>query len=104
MCSGFYVKDDLMHSHSGFRMGVALVKSGRPAEAVPWLTNAVRLAEKFSRLQPGEKGLLSHLNNCLHMLARACREAGDPASADAAAARAGEVTRQLQAPASADGK
>ncbi len=70
-----------MYSYSAFRMGVALVKTGSPAGAVPYLTDAVRLAEGPVAAQPGHQGALSHLTWCLHYLVQALEESGQPEKA-----------------------
>ncbi len=66
-----YGTEDLMFSHSSFRMGVAMVKSGRSGEAVSYLTDAIRLAEKQVTAQPGHKGALNHLVWCVRVMAQA---------------------------------
>ncbi len=56
-----YGPKNQMYSYSAFRMGVAMVKSGRPAEAIPFLTDAIRLAEEMVVEHPGHKVALNHL-------------------------------------------
>ncbi len=74
--------DDFNISHSNFRVGLAHLKSGRAAEAVPWLENAVRIADLHARKTPGERGRLLHLVLCLRSLAQACQESGDAPRAE----------------------
>ena len=89
---------DLLYSHSCFRVGLALTKNNRPAEAVPLLENAVRIAEHFASLTPGEKGALNHLSHCLLALSQACRASGANDAAATAEQRRAEVQRRLTAP------
>jgi tetratricopeptide (TPR) repeat protein len=76
-----YSRDDQMYSYSAFRMGVAMVKCGRPAEAVPFLTDAIRLADRQVAGLPGHKGALNHLAWCLRVMAEAHEATGDTVKA-----------------------
>lgn len=62
------------YGHAAFRMGVALQKLERHAEAISYLQSAVRLAERECARLPGEKNLLNHLSWCLRLSAE-CHEA-----------------------------
>ena len=78
-----YGKENHMYSYAAFRMGVAMVKSGRPAEAVPYLTDALRLAEVQAAAQPGHQGALNHVAWCLRLMISAHEALGNAAQAAA---------------------
>lgn len=92
-----YGSGDPMYSYSAFRMGVALVKCGRPAEAVPLLSDAIRLAERQTAGSPGHKGALNHLAWCLRTMAQALQDIGDDGQAGEFRLREKEATRKLAA-------
>lgn len=88
-------RESSMYSHAAFRMGVALQKLRRPAEAIPFLKDAVRLAEADSAKLPGHKQLLTHLSWSVRLLAE-CHEAlGLNAEAAPLRRRLKEVDAQL---------
>ncbi|MES2467643.1 MAG: serine/threonine-protein kinase [Verrucomicrobiota bacterium] len=91
-----YGKDDPMYSYSAFRMGVALVKCGRPAEAVPLLSDAIRLAEQQTAASPGHKGALNHLSWCLRTMAQALQDSGNVGQAEGFRLREKEANRKLE--------
>ncbi len=76
-------KENQMYSHAAFRMGVALVKIGRPLEAVDYLKEAIRLAETQAAAQPGHHGTLNHVSWCLRTMISAQEALGDAAQAAA---------------------
>jgi serine/threonine protein kinase len=65
-----------LYSYSSFRMGVAMIKSQRPAEAIPYLKDAIELAEPMLVREPGHKGILNHLSWCLKLMAEALEADG----------------------------
>lgn len=86
------------YSHSAFRMGVALIKLKRPDEAIPYLTDAVRIAERDAAKLPGHKGSLNHVSWCVRFLAQAYEDAGDTAAATPLRRREAEVNALMAAP------
>jgi tetratricopeptide (TPR) repeat protein len=90
--------DDNFYSHAAFRMGVALQKLGRPAEAVPYLTDAVRIAERDAAELPGHKGRLNHVSWCVRFLAQCHEDLGDTAEAAPLRRREAEANALLAAP------
>ena len=85
------------YSHSAFRMGVALQKLGRSVEAVPYLADATRIAERESAALPGHKGCLNHVSWCLRFLGQAYEGAGDVGAAARVRKREAEVNAALSA-------
>jgi len=85
------------YSYSAFRMGVALQKLDRSVEAVPYLADAVRIAERESAALPGHKGCLNHLSWCLRFLGQSYEGAGDVAAAARVRQREAEVNAALSA-------
>ena len=83
------------YSHAAFRMGVALQKLRRPDEAIPYLQDAVRIAERECAGQPGHKGLLNHLSWCLRLLAQVHEDLGQTAEAAPLRRREAEVKALL---------
>jgi serine/threonine protein kinase len=90
--------DSGSYSHSAFRMGVALVKLKRPAEAVPYLKDAVRIAGRDAAKLPGHKGSLNHVSWCVRLLAQAYEDMGHTAEAAPLRRREAEVNALLAAP------
>lgn len=90
-----YGRDSDMYSHAAFRMGVALQKLDRPAEALPYFKDALRLAERECAKLPGHKGLLNHLTWCLRLSAEAHEALGQTAAAAPLRQREAEVNAQL---------
>ena len=88
-------KDSNTYSHSAFRMGVALLKLERASEAVPYLTDAVRIAERDAAKLPGHKGSLNHVSWCARYLAEAHESLGNTAQAKPWRLRQAEVNAQL---------
>ncbi len=66
-----YGPTNQLYSYSSFRMGVAMIKSQRPAEAIPHLQAALALAEPMLVREPGHKGVLNHLSWCLKLMVEA---------------------------------
>lgn len=88
-------RESSMYSHAAFRMGVALQKLRRPAEAIPFLKDAVRLAEADCAKLPGHKEVLTHLSWSVRLLAE-CHEAlGQNEEAAPLRRRLKEVDAQL---------
>ena len=85
------------YSYAAFRMGVALQKLRRPAEALPYLKDAVRIAERQCASLPGHKGLLNHLSWCLRLCAESHIDLGQSAEAAPLRQRGSEVNAQLAA-------
>ena len=94
---GRYGRDGNMHSHAAFRMGVALQKSGRADEAVPYLTDAVRISERDAAAMPGHKGLLNHVSWCVRYLAQSYEDSGRREEAAPLRLREAEVNKLLSA-------
>ena len=92
-----YGRENLMYSHAAFRMGVAMVKLGRPAEAVPYLTDAIRLAEGDVAAQPGHQGALNHLSWCLRTMISAQETLGDAAHTSAFKEKLAATTAKQEA-------
>ena len=90
-----YGRENMMFSHSSFRMGLALTKSGRPAEAIAPLKDALRLAENNAAQTPGETGGLAHELACLRTLAKAYADSGEHALAGPLRAKEAEVAKLL---------
>ncbi len=88
-------RESTMYSHAAFRMGVALQKLRRPTEAIPFLKEAVRIAEPDCAKLPGHKGVLTHLAWSLRLLAECHEELGHNAEAAPLRRRLKEVDAQL---------
>ena len=97
-----YGRDGNMYSHAAFRMGVALEKLGRASEAIPYLTDAVRIAERDAAAEPGHKGHLNHLSWCLRFLAQSHEDAGHTKEAAGLRQREAAVKQELEAPPATD--
>lgn len=96
-----YGRDSNMYSHAAFRMGVALQKLARANEAIPYLTDAVRIAERDAAAEPGHKGHLNHVSWCLRFLALAHEDAGHTKEAAEFRTREAAVKREMETPADA---
>jgi serine/threonine protein kinase len=90
-----YGPDHEAYSFSAFRMGVAMVKCGRPAEAVPFLRDAIRLAERMVAARPGHRSNLGHLSWCLRVMIEALDGSGQSAKAGDFRRRRDEVSAEL---------
>ena len=86
--------DSSMYSHAAVRLAHALVLNNRAEEAIPLLTDAIRIAEAEVAARPGHRGNLGHLRWCLEVVAEAQNQRGEGASA-------AEVRRRIAAVAAA---
>lgn len=93
-----YGRDGNMYSHAAFRMGVALQKQGRAEEAIPYLRDALHIAERDAATMPGHKGLLNHVSWCTRYLAQCLEDLGRTAEAAPLRQREAEVNALQSAP------
>lgn len=93
-----YGREGNMYSHAAFRMGVALQKLGRAEEALPYLTDALRIAEQEAATMPGHKGMLNHVSWCARFLAQSHEDLGRTEEAAPLRNREAEVNALLSAP------
>lgn len=82
--------DSNNYSHAALRLGHALALNQRTDEALPLLTNAIRIAEAEVDARPGHRVNMSHLRWCLKIFAEMQDQRGEGASA-------AEVRRRMAA-------
>ncbi|WP_367875268.1 protein kinase [Luteolibacter sp. Populi] len=92
-----YGRDGNMYSHAAFRMGVAFQKLGRAEEALPYLNDALRIAEREAAEMPGHKGRLNHVSWCVRFLAQSYEDLGRTTEAAPLRKREAEVNALLSA-------
>jgi tetratricopeptide (TPR) repeat protein len=86
-----YGRESDMYYHAAFRMGVALQKMKRSDEALVYLSDAVRIAEREVAKLPGHKGLLNNLRWGVDYLAQAHEALGNTADVERLRQREKEV-------------
>jgi tetratricopeptide (TPR) repeat protein len=86
-----YGRESDMYYHAAFRMGVAFQKMKRPAEAIVYLTDAVRIAEREVEKYPGHKGLLNGLRWGVYYLAEVHEALGNTTEVERLRQREKEV-------------